>query len=899
MGSQLAKLFVVIGADISGFSKGMKSVKSQLSGVANNMTSIGKQMSLAVTAPIVAIGTLAFKAAGDFDQAFRQVNVMLGASAEEAANYKERILDISDATGKAATDVVNAYYQIVSAGYRGADSLDILETAMRGATGGAADAVSTTQALTKAMNIFKLEGVEGSARAMDTFFGIVDSGLLTFEEMANTFPQAATMAAGLKVEIEEVGAALATLTKVSGSTEKASTALNAVFTQLIKPSADLMKLYEQWGVSTGPEAIEKFGGFAGVLKAVNEATGGNVDALGKLFPSVEAIRAVLPLVTTNSEDFADALDTVSGATGRTGEAFEEMAQGPGFQWQQMMNTLKNAAIKLGDAIATTLGPWIEKLINIVQRAVDWFSNLSPAMKRTIVIIGGVAAAIGPLLLVTGSLIKAFITVKAAMIGLTTAFHHGTAAMVTHKVTTVASEGATKGATVAQLGLNKAMLANPIIAIIAGITALVIAIVYMWRNWERVSLNMERAWTNFKNVVAKGVDGIMRVWEKMTSQLPGLQSFFTKVREGITGMIDDNEVKLRALGVERAWQDLEKAVKENSEQMVDDVEMATDQMISSAEMEAEQAIAAAERVRDEEKRVLDQRIEFYRNLTSDRLRQIDKQMVAELAAINPDLGEKAQAYMDLLDEQGEADEERNRKLEEDRVAELEDELGNNDDLTAADKRRIKDQIADYEAGWEAKKEADELWQDIMNSGYEDYFEGQKTLADEAYEAEKVLIEEKCQFEIDTQKGVFEAFKNMRADDLEGLRDWVVEHNRIMEEAGLKPSTKGLEVPEGPPPAKRERPSNPIEFFQWIKDNFDTGGVLRENMLMVGASTGRMYTAQAGETIVPRGGGGGNTYYYNVHLHDPIVREDKDISRLAKEVSREMEIMQERTERRRGF
>jgi len=330
---------ITLGLDTKKFEQGLKGVTNKMNTFATNMrqkmTAVGKQMSMKITAPLVALGVGAFKMAGDFDTAMRQVNVMLGASADEFDEYKKQVLDISSALGKSSDEVAASFYQIVSAGYRGGDAIDILRVAMEGAVGGMADAELTTAALTKAMNIFQLKGVEGAERAMDTFFGIVDAGLLTFEEMAIAFPRAATMAAGLGVSIEETGAALATLTKVSGSTEQASTALNAVFTQLVKPSADLQGLYEEWGVTTGPEAIKKFSGLEGVLNKVTEATGGNVAELSDLFPNVEAIRAVLPLTTTNAEDFASALDSVTNSTGKTGAALQEMTEGPGFQWNQM------------------------------------------------------------------------------------------------------------------------------------------------------------------------------------------------------------------------------------------------------------------------------------------------------------------------------------------------------------------------------------------------------------------------------------------------------------------------------------------------------------------------------------------------------------------------------------
>ena len=48
------------------------------------MDKFGKQMTMKVTAPIAALGVSSFKMAGDFDQSFRKVNVMLKATEKEA-----------------------------------------------------------------------------------------------------------------------------------------------------------------------------------------------------------------------------------------------------------------------------------------------------------------------------------------------------------------------------------------------------------------------------------------------------------------------------------------------------------------------------------------------------------------------------------------------------------------------------------------------------------------------------------------------------------------------------------------------------------------------------------------------------------------------------------------------
>jgi len=496
MAETLTELVTKITTDASGLKRGLtnaekaaektsKSIQKSFKNIGTSMTNIGKELSMKLTAPIVGIGGAAFKMAGDFDQSFRRVNVMLGVSSEEAENYKKRILEISSATGKTATEVTDAFYQIVSAGYRGADSLDILETAMRGAVGGAAQTESATAALTKAMNIFQLEGVEGSSKAMDVFFGIVDTGLLSFEQMAKAFPRAATNAAGLGISIEETGAALGTLSKVMGSTEQAGTAVDAMLRMLISPSEAMNDLFAEWGVKSGPEAIESFGGLTGVLEELRKTTNGEVVAIRELFASDEAMRGALPLLTSSYEDYNNAIETVTNSQGKTNEAFEEMATGPGFTLTQSITKLKNTAIKLGSALSELVSPALETLTEWVEKAIGWFQSLDPQTQKIIMIMVGLFAAIGPLVFILG-----------------------------------------------QLAVGISFLMGPIGLVIAAIVAFIAIGILLWKNWDTIKAKAIEIWTaisdffkgtwdNIKGFFRNAGEFVTNVWNNVINFFKGI------------------------------------------------------------------------------------------------------------------------------------------------------------------------------------------------------------------------------------------------------------------------------------------------------------------------------------------------------------------------------------------
>ncbi|MGV1143970.1 hypothetical protein ACV56Z_16165 [Staphylococcus aureus] len=58
-----------------------------------------------------------------------------------------------------------------------------------------------------------------------------------------------------------------------------------------------------------------------------------------------------------------------------------------------MNKLKLVGADVWTSIESAFAPVMEKLIKKLSIAVDWFSNLSDGSKRSIVIFGGIAAAI--------------------------------------------------------------------------------------------------------------------------------------------------------------------------------------------------------------------------------------------------------------------------------------------------------------------------------------------------------------------------------------------------------------------------------------------------------------------------------------------------------------------------
>jgi hypothetical protein len=109
-------------SDLSGFKKGLTEVKSDINGFADNVENVGRSMmkvggiaTLAVTVPLVGMGTAAVKAAADFEQSTVAFTTMLG-SAERAKKLLEDITAFALKTPFQLKDVETGAKQLLAYG---------------------------------------------------------------------------------------------------------------------------------------------------------------------------------------------------------------------------------------------------------------------------------------------------------------------------------------------------------------------------------------------------------------------------------------------------------------------------------------------------------------------------------------------------------------------------------------------------------------------------------------------------------------------------------------------------------------------------------------------------------------------------------------------------------------
>ncbi|SDM21096.1 phage tail tape measure protein, TP901 family, core region [Halarsenatibacter silvermanii] len=199
------------------------------------------------------------------------------------------------------------------------------------------------------------------------------------------------MAATLGMETEELFGAMATLTGVTGDANEVSTQLRGILNGMLKPTDDLREAMSDLGYQSGEQMIETYG-LVGSLQKLYESTGGNNEALGSMFGNVRALTGILPLVGDQADDFAKKTDAMRESTGSMNEAFEIQ--------QETLNATIDRIKALGTVIMVDVG---NKFLPVIQKVLEGFESLSPAMRGVVTtglaLAAGLGLIIGPLLII--------------------------------------------------------------------------------------------------------------------------------------------------------------------------------------------------------------------------------------------------------------------------------------------------------------------------------------------------------------------------------------------------------------------------------------------------------------------------------------------------------------------
>ena len=263
--------------------------------------------------------------------------------------------------GLASTnELLAASYDVASAGFgKAADITKILEASLLGAVGGMTDINTVSDAATSVMNAFGLT-TDSVSKIVDGFVQTQNDGKIVVGQYASQIGRVAPIAAAAGVGIDELNAAISTVTAQGVPVESTFSGINQVIASIVKPTAEAAKAAKRLGLDFNSAAI-RTKGFGGFLEDVIQKTGGSEVEITKLFGSVDALKALMPLINDDLVTFNKNLDNQKNATGAAGDAADIMGQTVSSQISQIVNNITT----LVRGLDQVLGPAIKGLLDLI------------------------------------------------------------------------------------------------------------------------------------------------------------------------------------------------------------------------------------------------------------------------------------------------------------------------------------------------------------------------------------------------------------------------------------------------------------------------------------------------------------------------------------------------------
>ena len=418
------------------------------------------------------------KLASDFETSMAKVSTIADESVMSIGDMSSAVVDMSNETGIAATDIAESVYSAISAGQDTADAVQFVGNATKLAKSGFADVGVSLDVLTTIMNAYGMEA-EKVTDVSDKLITTQNLGKTTVAELASSMGKVIPTANMYGVNLDNIASAYVTTTKNGIATAESTTYINSMLNELGKSGSDVSKILKESTGKSFKELMDSGYSLTDVLTIVSTEASNSGKSIGDMFSSQEAGKAAATLIQ-HTEDFDDALKQMNASVGATDKAFEKVSNTSAANFNKNLNLVKNAGIQTGQAFLNTFAPAIESAGNKVQEICRWFDNLSDGGKEVVAKLLLVTAAAAPAakgmsmmaegaakaLEVSKPLIDAYQAEKAAVEGLT--------------VTQGAAKVATDGFEASMQALNTTLMAHPA-AIVVGSLAALAAVMVTARN----------------------------------------------------------------------------------------------------------------------------------------------------------------------------------------------------------------------------------------------------------------------------------------------------------------------------------------------------------------------------------------------------------------------------------
>ncbi|EOA7237856.1 phage tail tape measure protein [Enterococcus hirae] len=346
---------------------------------------VGEKMSIGVTAPIVAAGAAGLAAFSEVDEALDTIITKTGATGDQADRLSQSFENVGSNTHLPLQTVGEAIGEVNT-------QFGFMDKKLEDSTNYLLQYAEINDTDVSQSAIFARQAIEAYDMSYDDLNSVLDVTTKTAQNTGQSVDDLMQKAIDGAPQIKQLGLSFGEGITLMGQFEQAGVDSSAALSSLSKATVTYAKDGKTLSQGLG-ELQDKIKNASSETEAINAAA--------EIFGNKGGPRMAdaIKRGTLNLEDLAKVASESGGSVGSTYEATLD----PIDKVNMAMNNAKLAMASVGESVQIALLPFFELAIDALQRFKIWLDSLDQGQKNMLVTIALVVAAIGPLLVILGTL----------------------------------------------------------------------------------------------------------------------------------------------------------------------------------------------------------------------------------------------------------------------------------------------------------------------------------------------------------------------------------------------------------------------------------------------------------------------------------------------------------------
>jgi TP901 family phage tail tape measure protein len=394
----------------------LKQGSTNLLNFGKNTQWAGRQLMVGFTLPLIAVGSAASKTFMDMEAQAIRFKKVYGDLFTPNAESQQALKDIQELGkeftkyGIAVSTTVGLAAEAAAAGFKGVDLQRQTAAATRLSILGQVESQKALETTIALQNAFSMSS-ENLAESIDFLNAVENQTVLSLDDVSTAIPKAAPVIQQLGGDVKDLAFFMTAMKEGGINASEGANALKSGLASMINPTGKAAAMLESFGINVKKIVLDNKGDlkktvveFATALNMLDPLN--RAQAIEQMFGKFQFARlsTLFANVTKEGTQASRVLD-LAGASVQDLASLSEKELG--MTSESAMNKFKGAVenlklslIPLGEQFLKAVTPIAE----FITRVLDKFNNFSDTTKKIIVVITGIVAGLGPVLLMTAGLV---------------------------------------------------------------------------------------------------------------------------------------------------------------------------------------------------------------------------------------------------------------------------------------------------------------------------------------------------------------------------------------------------------------------------------------------------------------------------------------------------------------